>query len=469
MVTLFSDNGEEEHYQDFADLLESSFEVDDLQRGDIREAVILDIRKSEIVVDVGVKHDGIIPQQDIERMEDGLFKSLNVGDSVPVYVLNPSDQDGNLIVSLNLGLQGHDWTRASELMESGEIIESEIIGYNRGGVLVQFGRLEGFVPSSHLVDLGQGSADYERSEAMNEMVGQTIALKVIEVNQSRRRLILSQREAQREWRTQQKQKLLEELKVGDIVPGRVTGVRDFGVFVDIGGADGLIHVSEMAWHRVPHPGDVVSIGDEIDVYILDLDHEQQRIALSLRRTYPDPWDHVEENYEIGQIAEGTVSNVVDFGAFVVLADGIEGLLHITEMGDGTLTEPHSYVKRGDVIPLQIVRIEKERKRIGFTQKDLDLAVPTAPVEVEAAGQVDSGEEPLPVALDDDLVDESAEIDDDPMDETVEIGDDLGDESAEIDLIDISQELAASAQSADQANPERADLGDEAEAGQPEID
>jgi small subunit ribosomal protein S1 len=451
MVTLFSDNGEEEYYQDFADLLESSFEVDDLQRGDIRDAVILDIRKSEIVVDVGVKHDGIIPQQDIERMDAGLFKSLSVGDTVPVYVLNPSDQDGNLIVSLNLGLQGHDWTRASELMESGEIVEGEIIGYNRGGLLVQFGRLEGFVPTSHLAEFGQGGTDHERSEAMNDMVGQTIALKVIEVNQSRRRLILSQREAQRKWRTQQKKKLLEELKVGDIVPGRVTGVRDFGVFVDIGGADGLIHVSEMAWHRVPHPSDVVSVGDEIQVYILDLDQDQQRIALSLRRTYPDPWEKVEETYQIGQIIEGTVSNVVDFGAFVVLPDGIEGLLHITEMGDGTLTEPHSYVKRGDVIPLQIVRIEKDRKRIGFTQKELDLPEAATPPTPEDA-EPDSEEEPARMALDDELADDPAEI----------------------DLIDISQELAASAQSAeqanpDQANPEQTDLGDEGEAGQPEID
>jgi small subunit ribosomal protein S1 len=455
MVTLFSDNGEEEYYQDFADLLESSFEVDDLQRGDIREAVILDIRKSEIVVDVGVKHDGIIPQQDIERMDPGLFKSLSVGDSVPVYVLNPSDQDGNLIVSLNLGLQGHDWTRASELMESGEIVEGEIIGYNRGGVLVQFGRLEGFVPSSHLVELGQGGTGHEQSDALQELVGKTISLKVIEVNQSRRRLILSQREAQREWRTQQKKKLLEELKVGDIVPGRVTGVRDFGVFVDIGGADGLIHVSEMAWHRVPHPSDVVSIGDEINVYILDLDQAQQRIALSLRRTYPDPWEKVEETYEIGQITEGTVSNVVDFGAFVVLPDGIEGLLHITEMGDGTLTEPYSYVKRGDVIPLQIVRIEKDRKRIGFTQKGLELAAPATNSTPEDA-EPDSEEEPAQMALDEgDLAD----------------GDELAaeDDSEEIDLIDISQELAASAQSADQTNSELADRGDESEVGQPEVD
>ena len=163
------------------------------------------------------------------------------------------------------------------------------------------------------------------------MIGATIGLKVIEVNQSRRRLISPAR-SPAQWRASQKERLLSELRVGDIVPGRVTGIRDFGVFVDIGGADGLIHVSELAWHRVPHPADVVSIGDEVNVYVLELDHNGSRIALSLCRTLPDPWDTVLENYHVGQVVQGKVNNVVDFGAFVVLEDGIEGLLHIH--GDG---------------------------------------------------------------------------------------------------------------------------------------
>jgi transcriptional accessory protein Tex/SPT6 len=245
-------------------------------------------------------------------------------------------------------------------------------------------------------------------------------------------------------------------------------VRDFGVFVDIGGADGLIHVSEMAWHRVPHPSDVVSIGDEIQVYILELDHEQQRIALSLRRTYPDPWEHVEEHYQIGQITEGTVSNVVDFGAFVVLADGIEGLLHITEMGDGTLTEPYSYVKRGDVIPLQIVRIEKDRKRIGFTQKELNLAGPSNLSELADTGEPMSDQEHDQLALDAELADAEVPVSDQEHDQLA-LDDELAEESEEIDLIDISQELTASAQSADQANPKLVDRGDDTEAGQAGID
>lgn len=375
-VGMFTD-GSEEEFQDFGSLLDDYYNFDQPERGDIREAEILQIESNEIVVDLGVKRDGIVPLQDIERMDPALQASLRVGDTIPVYVLNPSDSDGNLIVSINLGLQGHDWERARQLLESGELVEAEITGHNKGGLLVRFGRLEGFVPTSHCVDIPQGLSGTERRDAMEDLIGSTIGLKVIEVNQRRRRLILSQREAQREWRSTQKQRLLSNLKVGDVVSGTVTGIRDFGVFVDLGGADGLIHVSELAWHRVPHPSDVVRIGEEVKVYVLELDHDQQRIALSLARTLPDPWAAVLETYTIDQVVEGTVNNVVEFGAFVVLDGGIEGLLHVSEMADGSLTEPHSYVQRGDRVMMRIVRIEPEEKRIGFTQRGLDIVNPLA--------------------------------------------------------------------------------------------
>jgi len=369
---------ENDEQQDFAALLDEFYEdFEEPQRGDIiRGAEILQIRESEIIVALPrSKRDGIIPSSDIERMDPRMFKSLRVGDLISVYVLKPSDKDGNLLVSLNLGLQAADWDRAYAFLESGEMVEAVVTGYNPGGALVRFGQMEGFVPNSHLLDVPQGLTGRDRDHAMDALIGVSLGLKVIEVNQRRRRLILSQREAQKEWRQQRKSNLMKDLTVGDIVSGRVTGIRDFGVFVDLGGADGLIHVSEIAWHRVPHPGDVLSIGDEIDVYVLELDKDNQRIALSLRRTYPDPWETVHDTYQIGQIVTGKVSNVVDFGAFVVLDDGIEGLLHLTEMGDGTLSEPHSYVKRGDQVTMRIVSIEPERKRIGFTQKDLSETPP----------------------------------------------------------------------------------------------
>lgn len=353
---------------DFNDLLDQSFDFDAPTRGDIRDAEILEIRENEIVVGLGGKRDGVVPAQDINRLDPKVLKSLKVGDTVPVFVVSPADRDGNLIVSLNLGLQGHDWEKASQLLENEDVVEVTVTGYNRGGLLVAFGRLEGFIPSSHMVDLPVGEDEAERRAAMNAMVGTKVAAKVIEVNQARRRLILSQRDAQRGKRSEQKRKLLQNLKVGSVVTGTVTGIRDFGVFVDVGGGDGLIHVSELDWHRVPHPRDVVTLGETIKVYVLELDDKNERIALSLRRTVPDPWDTVLETYHIGQEVEGTVSNVVEFGAFVVLDDGIEGLLHVTEMGDGTLVEPYSYVKQGDKVKMRIVRIEPERKRIGFTQR-----------------------------------------------------------------------------------------------------
>lgn len=426
-VGRFPDGSNEQETQDFGAMLDSFYDFDEVQRGDIRDAEILQIHPNEIVVDVGVKRDGIVPSQDLERLESAMLKGLHVGDVIPVYVMNPMDSDGNLIVSINLGLQGHDWERARELLDSGDVEEVVITGFNKGGALIQFGRLEGFVPISHLLDVPHGLSSPERHDAMEDMVGQTIEAKVIEVNQRRRRLILSQREALREVRVNQKERLLEELEVGDIVPGRVTGIRDFGVFVDIGGADGLIHVSELAWHRVPHPSDLVSIGDELEVYVLDLDHEQQRIALSLARTRPDPWDRVEERHNVDDIVEGTVGNVVDFGAFVVLDDGIEGLLHVTEMGDGTLQEPYSYVQRGDRVTMRIVRIEPDRKRIGFTQKGLDIAMPTA--EVDLADLTETGDE-------EDIYEEDEPVLDDFTEETV-ASDEYDEEPAPDDLPDES--------------------------------
>ena len=353
----------------FEDLLEDSFEFFQPTRGDIVDAEILEMRHDEIVVGLGAKRDGIVPSQDVQRLDPAIKKSFHVGDRVPVYVLSPSDKDGNLIVSLNLGLQGHDWLRASQLLESGELIEAEVTGYNRGGLLVRFGRLEGFVPSSHLAE---PPGNLERPGLTVPKAGQKLNLKVLEVNQARRRLILSEREALKGRRNLQKAKLLESLKVGMILTGTVTGIRDFGVFVDIGGADGLIHVSELDWHRVPHPSEVVTVGEKIQICVLDLDKDNQRIALSLKRCKTDPWGKVFETYQVGQTVQGVVSNVVDFGAFVVLADGIEGLLHLTEMADGGLLEPYSYVKQGDSVEVRIVRIEPERKRIGFSQRPDDV-------------------------------------------------------------------------------------------------
>lgn len=353
--------------ENFEEMLASSFDYayTPPRRGEIREATILQIDEREIIVDLGAKQDGIVPSQDLERMDDEFRASLSTGASVPVYVVNPRDQNDNLIVSINMGLQRYDWEKARELLSSQDAVDVRVSGYNKGGALVRWNRLEGFIPSSHLVST---NLSIDRREAMQELIGNTLGVKVIEVDQDRRRLIFSEREAQKEWRARQKAKLLAELNVGDVVNGVVTGLRDFGAFVNIGGADGLIHVSELAWHRVDHPRDILHIGEEIEVYVLNLDRETNRIALSRKRLLSDPWDDAQFRYHEGQLVEGYVTNVVDFGAFVALEDGLEGLLHLSEMGDGALKEPYSYVQKGDHLSLRISHLEPEKRRVGFTQR-----------------------------------------------------------------------------------------------------
>jgi len=352
--------------ENFEEMLASSFEAyTPPRRGEIREATILQIDEREIIVDLGAKQDGIVPSQDLERMDDSFRDSLEAGANVPVYVVNPRDQNDNLIVSINMGMQRYDWEQARELLKTQDPVNVKVSGYNKGGVLVRWNRLEGFIPSSHLVSANMA---VERRDAMNDLIGSSLGVKVIEVDQDRRRLIFSEREAQKEWRAKQKAKLLAELNVGDVVDGTVTGLRDFGAFVNIGGADGLIHVSELAWHRVDHPRDILSIGDEIKVYVLSLDRETNRIALSRKRLLNDPWDDAQQRYHEGQLVDGHVTNVVDFGAFVALDDGLEGLLHLSEMGDGSLKEPYSYVQKGDELSLRISHLEPEKRRVGFTQR-----------------------------------------------------------------------------------------------------
>ncbi|GIL08911.1 MAG: 30S ribosomal protein S1 [Chloroflexota bacterium] len=358
-----SNNGETG--ESFAEMLGASFKYAPPRRGEIREAEILEIRDREIIVDMGVKRDGIVQAQDLERLDPEVRSSLKVGSIVHVYVLNPRDQDENLIVSINMGLQQYDWEKARKLLETEEVEPVEVVGHNRGGILVRWNRLEGFIPSSHLVSMNLSG---ERRDAWDELKGRELRVKVIEVDQDRRRLIFSEREAQKEWRAQQKARLLAELNEGDIVSGTVTGLRDFGAFVNLGGADGLIHVSELAWHRVDHPRDILHVGEEIKVYVLNLDRESNRIALSRKRLLSDPWENAATRYHEGQLVEGVVTNVVDFGAFVALDDGLEGLLHLSEMGDGTLKEPHSYVKKGDRLSLRISHLEPEKRRVGFTQR-----------------------------------------------------------------------------------------------------
>jgi small subunit ribosomal protein S1 len=248
--------------------------------------------------------------------------------------------------------------------------EGVVADVNRGGLILPFGELRGFVPASHVSDLPRGANEDDRKLHMENWLGKKIAVKVIEVNRKRRRLVFSQRDAQRGRREAQKEQLLDQLKEGEVRTGIVSGLRDFGAFVDLGGADGLIHISELAWHRVKHPREVLNVGDKVEVYILRLDTEGKRIGLSLKRMQKNPWAAAEELYHVGQLVQGVVSRVAQFGAFVSLEPGIEALLHASQIADPAPAEPSEFVHEGETLLMRVISIEPERQRLGLSLKDV---------------------------------------------------------------------------------------------------
>jgi small subunit ribosomal protein S1 len=360
------------------------------QRGEIREGVIVTIESHEIVVDIGVKRDGIVPLQDLEMLGEEEVSKLSVGEPVTVCVLKPEDAQGNMIVSINIARRQHDWIRAEEMQETGEIFEEEVIDFNKGGLLVPYGRLRAFIPASQLSDLPRGLNQETKMVRLKEYVSQTLPLKVIEVDRRRRRLILSERAARRRWREQKKAQLLDSLVQGETRHGVVSGLAEFGAFVDLGGADGLIHVSELSWERVSHPREVLEPGQEVDVYVLRLDRDRRRIGLSLKRLQPDPWSLVDERYEIDQLVRGVITNIADFGAFARLQPGVEGLVHVSEMAEGEIGHPRNVLEVGEEVLVRIIRIDSQRKRIGLSMRQvprLEEVDAVQPVEVPPSQSV----------------------------------------------------------------------------------
>jgi small subunit ribosomal protein S1 len=338
------------------------------KRGELRGGVILAIRDQEIIVDVGAKRDGVVPYADMQRLGPEAVQELSVGDEVSTYVLRPEDKEGNLLVSLYMARQAQAWERAQELADSGKVLETTVEGYNKGGLVVPVDEIRGFVPASQVPGFPMGLNQEERLSRLSEWVGEDIQVKVIEINRRKRRLILSATAAQKQWRKKMREELLDELREGEVRKGVVSSLASFGAFVDLGGADGLVHISELSWRRVRHPRDVVQVGDEVEVYILRLDNERNRIGLSLKRLQPEPWALVEDKYELGQLVEGVVTNVVDFGAFAEIEEGIEGLIHVSELADAPIAHPKDVVKKGDLLLLRIIRIDARRKRLGLSLK-----------------------------------------------------------------------------------------------------
>lgn len=267
-----------------------------------------------------------------------------------------------------------DWAYAHHLHEVDTPVELLVTGFNRGGLLVGLKSLRGFVPASHLVDLPVHQSDEERRAALSGMVGRTLRLKVIEYDRSKGRVVLSQRAALA--RAGSRTALLDRLKPGEVVTGVVTNLTDFGVFVDLGGLEGLVHVSEVSWSRVNHPRDVLTIQQAIDVQVLSIDRDQARVALSLKRCRPDPWKTVAERYAIGQMVSGVITNVVNFGAFISVEDGLEGLIHVSELAEGHFLHPRNVVQEGETVQARIIHIDPPNRRLSLSLRAANGATPS---------------------------------------------------------------------------------------------
>jgi small subunit ribosomal protein S1 len=340
--------------EDMEHLLLESSGVEDPHKGDLLEGRIIHTDAQGYIVDLGLKRDGVIPREDLDNLDDQ-SPPLNVGDTAAVMVINPVDSDGNLIVSISQARESGDWLKAQNYLENDTIFEAQSSDCNRGGLIIPFGRLRGFLPASHVSQLSRGISEQERDQQLNQLVGNKFPLKVIEVDPQRRRLVLSERKAIRQWRQEQKAKIIKSLKVGEVRKGVVTSLREFGAFVDIGGADGLIHISELAWRRVESPGDVLQIGDEIDTLIIKLDQDSNRIGLSIKRLQPNPWETAAEKVEIGAIYPGVVTQKTSSGAYVRVLEDLEGLIRPEEF-------PHQLVI-GENLQVQVESLDPEHERL----------------------------------------------------------------------------------------------------------
>lgn len=366
-MTLYPEQGFQGEFEeaDWAQLLDE-YDYSRPQRGELREGLIMQIEENGILVSIGTKREGIIPWQDVRQMGEDFVSNLQVGNTIQVYVQDPENKDGDLILSLTMVQVAKDWEYAMQLYQDGGMVRCKVIGFNKGGLLVQFNRIRGFVPASQVAQLHGRTAAEERQQALQRMVNQEIPLKVIEVDRERNRLVFSERSATQEWRKAQKQRLLTELQAGDVLTGRVNQLTNFGAFIDLGGADGLAHISELSWQRVNHPREMLTPGQEVKVMVVEIDRERERIGLSMRKLQENPWDSIDQRYTLGQLVTGPVTNVTPFGAFVQVEEAVEGLIHASELDADPQTQPADILKPGQEVTAKVISLDRQRQRMGLS-------------------------------------------------------------------------------------------------------
>ena len=333
------------------------------EEGEVVTGIVVRIDNDEVLVDIGYKSEGVIPSNELSiRKAVDPHDEVEMGEEVDALVLTKEDQDGRLIMSKKRARFEKAWRRIEAAAESGEPVEGTVIEVVKGGLIIDLG-VRGFLPAS-LVDI-------RRVPNLDEYMGTKIECKVIELNRSRNNVVLSRRAVLEEERKEQRQEILDRLQPGLIVEGQISNIVDFGAFVDLNGIDGLIHISELSWSHVNHPSEILKIGDTVAVKVLDIDRDRQRISLGLKQTQEDPWQRVVDTYNVGDELEGTVTKVVTFGAFVEILDGVEGLVHISELAPHHVENPREIVAPGDEVKVKILEIDSERRRLSLSVKRVE--------------------------------------------------------------------------------------------------
>jgi small subunit ribosomal protein S1 len=351
------------------ELLQDTQGTDVPKKGEVRKGTIARVTPAEILVSIGTKSEGIIPAKELERLSADAREKLKEGQEISVYVVVPEDHNGNVVLSLARAQEETDWQQAEDLRTSQEVFQGRVDGFNKGGLIVKVGNLRGFVPASQFSLSRRHRSEGETvDQKWSRMVGEPICVKVIEVDRSRNRLILSERAAAKESRESQKERLLQELQEGEIRTGHVISLANFGAFVDLGGADGLVHLSEITWRRINHPSEVLKVGQTVKVKVISMDRERKRISLSMKSLEEDPFTVASQKLHEGQLVSGTITKLTKFGAFARIEgfEDIEGLIHITELSENRVEHPKEIVQVGQNLTLRVVKIDVESRRIGLS-------------------------------------------------------------------------------------------------------
>jgi len=379
-------------------LAEQDSDIKSFKHGDVVEGTVVRIDKDEILVDIGAKSEGVVSNRELYGRHAESQPQLAIGDTVLVYVLQPESQEGHAVLSLRRAGLERKWRSMQEQFEAGVIIEAPVIDHNKGGLIVDCG-IRGFVPISQIVDFPRRpqndqprDAAQEIAEKLMPFVGRKLRLKILEVNRKANRLILSEKVALYEERREKRDELFSSLQVGQKVNGTVRSIAPFGVFIDLGGIDGLVHKSELSWNKVNNPESGYKVGEEVEAEVIDINHERGRISLSIRRLQPDPWHSTVADFKVGDVIDGTVTKLVNFGAFVRVRDGLEGLIHISELSHQRVAHPGDVVHEGQTLKLKIISLDSERHRLGLSLKQAEEPpARPAPEPGQAAPRAAGGE------------------------------------------------------------------------------